>query len=63
METLENAGLLSKDRLLAVDIPLGLIVEDRGGEDLGETVEVDEESWLFDPVVNLVHQECGMLGQ
>ncbi|MGA0565540.1 SMC-Scp complex subunit ScpB [Ancylobacter sp. VNQ12] len=33
MEALEDAGLLSKDRLLAGDIPLGLMAEDGGDED------------------------------
>ncbi|MFD1644059.1 hypothetical protein, partial [Halohasta litorea] len=38
MEALEDAGLLSKDRLLAGDIPLGLM----GGEE-DEEADLDEE--------------------
>jgi chromosome segregation and condensation protein ScpB len=45
MEALEDAGLLSKDMLLAGDIPLGLMAGDTDEEDeLGEQVEADEES-------------------
>lgn len=44
MEALEDAGLLSKDRLLAGDIPLGLMVGDADDEDLDEEVVADEES-------------------
>jgi len=45
MEALEDAGLLSKDRLLAGDIPLGLGAgEGDEEEELGEEVEADEES-------------------
>ena len=43
MEALEDAGLLSKDRLLAGDIPLGLMAGDMDDEE-AEEVEVDEES-------------------
>lgn len=43
MEALEDAGLLSKERLLAGDIPLGLLGEE-DDEDLDEDVEADEES-------------------
>ncbi|HQS48554.1 MAG TPA: segregation and condensation protein B, partial [Xanthobacteraceae bacterium] len=43
MEALEDAGLLSKDMLLAGDIPLGLMAGDTDdGEP--EEVEADEES-------------------
>lgn len=43
MEALEDAGLLSKDRLLAGDIPLGLMAGDMDdGEP--EEVEADEEN-------------------
>lgn len=45
MEALEDAGLLSKEMLLAGDIPLGLMAGDTDEEDeLGEQVEADEES-------------------
>jgi segregation and condensation protein B len=44
MEALEDAGLLSKDRLLAGDIPLGLMAGDDGDEDLNEDVVTDEET-------------------
>ncbi|WP_306892094.1 SMC-Scp complex subunit ScpB [Ancylobacter amanitiformis] len=43
MEALEDAGLLSKDRLLAGDIPLGLIAGEDGDEaDLDEEVDADD---------------------
>ncbi|MDR6955658.1 chromosome segregation and condensation protein ScpB [Ancylobacter sp. 3268] len=45
MEALEDAGLLSKDRLLAGDIPLGLMAGDTDEEDeLGEEAVADEEN-------------------
>ncbi|WP_454685345.1 SMC-Scp complex subunit ScpB [Ancylobacter moscoviensis] len=44
MEALEDAGLLSKDRLLAGDIPLGLMAGEVDQDELGEEVEADEES-------------------
>ncbi|MBS7546474.1 SMC-Scp complex subunit ScpB [Ancylobacter oerskovii] len=44
MDALEDAGLLSKDRLLAGDIPLGLGAGEPDDEELGEEVEADEES-------------------
>ncbi|MGA0565610.1 SMC-Scp complex subunit ScpB [Ancylobacter sp. VNQ12] len=43
MEALEDAGLLSKEMLLAGDIPLG-IMDEEGDEDLDEEVVADEES-------------------
>jgi len=42
MEALEDAGLLSKDMLLAGDIPLGLMADEADGDELGE-VEADDE--------------------
>ncbi|HEY9215945.1 MAG TPA: SMC-Scp complex subunit ScpB [Ancylobacter sp.] len=44
MEALEDAGLLSRDRLLAGDFPLGLMAEDGGDENLDEEVDADEET-------------------
>ncbi|RTL91423.1 SMC-Scp complex subunit ScpB [Ancylobacter aquaticus] len=44
MEALEDAGLLSKDTLLAGDIPLGLMAGEADDEDFDEEVVVDEES-------------------
>ncbi|WP_029349415.1 SMC-Scp complex subunit ScpB [Bosea sp. 117] len=44
MEALEDAGLLSKEMLLAGDIPLGLMAGEPDDEELGEEVEADEES-------------------
>lgn len=47
MEALEDAGLLSKDRLLAGDIPLGLMEEGDGDElEWEEVVPADEEDGL-----------------
>lgn len=43
MEALEDAGLLSKDMLLAGNIPLGLMAGEPDEEELGEEVEADEE--------------------
>ncbi|MFG1365995.1 SMC-Scp complex subunit ScpB [Xanthobacter versatilis] len=43
MEALEDAGLLSKDMLLAGDIPLGLMAGDTDDDDLEGQVEADEE--------------------
>ncbi len=42
MEALEDAGLLSKDRLLAGDIPLGLMADDADDEHLDEEVDADD---------------------
>ncbi|GLK82726.1 SMC-Scp complex subunit ScpB [Ancylobacter defluvii] len=42
MEALEDAGLLSKDSLLAGDIPLGLMGGDGGDEDPDEEVDADD---------------------
>ena len=42
MEALEDAGLLSKDRLLAGDIPLGLMADEADEDEFGE-VEADDE--------------------
>lgn len=42
MEALEDAGLLSKDMLLAGDIPLGLMADEADEDELGE-VEADDE--------------------
>ena len=44
MEALEDAGLLSKGRLLAGDIPLGLMAGEGDDEDFDEEVVADEES-------------------
>ncbi|CAA0090009.1 Segregation and condensation protein B [Starkeya nomas] len=44
MEALEDAGLLSKDMLLAGDIPLGLMAGESDDEELEEEVVSDEES-------------------
>lgn len=43
MEALEDAGLLSKEMLLAGDIPLGLMAGDMDDDDLEDQVEADEE--------------------
>ncbi|UOK73410.1 SMC-Scp complex subunit ScpB [Ancylobacter polymorphus] len=43
MEALEDTGLLSKDMLLAGDIPLGLMAGDMDDDDLEDQVEADEE--------------------
>ena len=42
MEALEDAGLLSKDRLLAGDIPVGLMVDERDEDELVEAVDADD---------------------
>ena len=42
MEALEDAGLLSKDRLLAGDIPLGLMDEESDEAGLDEDVDADD---------------------
>ncbi len=42
MEALEDAGLLSKDRLLAGDIPLGLMAGEPDDEHLDEEVDADD---------------------
>jgi chromosome segregation and condensation protein ScpB len=44
MEALEDAGLLSKDRLLAGDIPLGLVAGEGDDEDFDEEVVADEQA-------------------
>ena len=43
MEALENAGLLSKDKLLAGDIPLGLMDGEEAFEDVGYLDEADQD--------------------